>query len=180
MASPVARPPRPRGFWQRLDQTARDLAPSALTVLLVLAMGIPLGLPAQHGVMPVPALGAVYFWTLYRPALMPPLAVFGVGVLTDLLTAAPLGLNPLLLLSLHAVGLTQRRTLARQSFLLVWVAFALFAAATLALGWALRALLAFRLLPVEPALYELALTVAVYPALSWLFVRVERGLAAAE
>ena len=180
MASPVARPPRPRGFWQRLDPAARDLAPSALTVLLVLAMGIPLGLPAQHGVMPVPAIASVYFWTLYRPALMPPLAVFGFGVLPDLRSAAALGLNPLLLLTLHAAVLTQRRVLARQSFWLVWSVFALLAAGTLALGWLLRALLAFLLLPVEPGLYELALTVAVYPALSWLFVRVERGLAAAE
>jgi rod shape-determining protein MreD len=178
MASPVARPPRPRGFWHLLDQLARDLAPGALTVVLVLAMGIPLGLPAQHGVMPVPALAAVYFWTLYRPGLMPPLAVFAIGVLSDLLSAAPLGLNPLLLLLLHAGVLTQRRVLTRQSFLLVWLVFALLTAAILSLGWGLRALLAFRLLPIEPALYEYALTVVVYPALSWLFVRVERGLAA--
>lgn len=179
MASPVARPPRPRGFWQRLDQVSRDLAPAALTVVLVLAMGIPLGLPAQHGVMPVPAIAAVYFWTLYRPALMAPLAVFLLGVLSDLLTGAPLGVHPLLLLLLHAVVLTQRRVLARQSFLLVWIVFATFASAALGLGWVLRALLSFRLLPAEPALYELALTIAIYPALSWLFVRVERSLAAA-
>jgi rod shape-determining protein MreD len=179
MASPVARPPRPRGFWQTLDQFARDAAPGALTVLLVVAMGIPIGLPAQHGVMPVPALAAVYFWTLYRPSLLPPLAVFAIGVLSDLLSAAPLGLHPLLLLLLHAAVLTQRRVLARQSFLLVWVVFLLMAAGVLGLGWILRTLLVFRLLPVEPALYELALTVAVYPALSWLFVRVERSLAAA-
>lgn len=180
MASPVARPPRPRGFWRVLDQVARDVAPGALTVVLVLAMGIPIGLPAQHGVMPVPALAAVYFWTLYRPGLMPPLAVFAIGVLSDLLTGAPLGLNPLLLLLLHAGVLTQRRVLTRQSFLLVWVVFALMAAAVLGLGWVFRTLLMVRLLPVEPALYEFALTVAVYPALSWLFVRVERSLAAAE
>lgn len=180
MASPVARPPRPRGFWQRLDQVARDLAPSALTVLLVLAMALPLGLPARQGVMPEPALAAVYFWTLYRPGLMPPLGVFGVGVLSDLLTAAPLGINPLLLLILHAAVLTQRRVLARQSFLLVWLVFALLASATLGLGWLLRTALAVRLLPAEPALYELALTVALYPALSRLFVRVERSLAAAD
>lgn len=179
MASPVARPPRPRGLWHVLDQLARDLAPGALTVVLVLAMGIPLGLPAQHGVMPVPALAAVYFWTLYRPTLMPPLAVFGIGVLTDLLAAAPLGLNPLLLLALHAAVLTQRRVLTRQTFLLVWLVFALLAGAVLGLGWALRALFAFRLLPLDAALYEYALTVVAYPALSWLFVRVERGLARA-
>jgi rod shape-determining protein MreD len=111
---------------------------------------------------------------------MPPVAVFAIGVLSDLLTGAPLGLNPLLLLLLHAAVLTQRRVLARQSFLLVWIVFALMAAAVLGLGWVLRTLFLVRLLPVEPALYELALTVAVYPALSWLFVRVERSLAAAE
>ena len=140
-------------------------------------MGIPQS--GKTGVMPVPAIAAVYFWTLYRPALMAPLAVFLLGVLSDLLTGAPLGVHPLLLLLLHAVVLTQRRVLARQSFLLVWIVFATFASAALGLGWGLRALLSFTLLPVEPALYELALTVAIYPALSWLFVRVERSLATA-
>jgi rod shape-determining protein MreD len=68
--------------------------------------------------------------------------------------------------------------LARQSFLIVWVAFALLAAALLGLGWLLRALLAFSIQPVLPPLVELGLVVALYPAFSWLFVRVERSLAA--
>lgn len=177
MAERAARPPRPRGFWHLLDALARELAPAALTLVLVLAMGIPIGLPAQHGVMPAPALAAVYFWTLYRPTLLPPLAVFGIGLLSDLLAAAPLGLNPLLLLLLHAAVLTQRRILVRQGFPLIWLVFALLAGGVLTLGWVLRALFAFRLLPMEAALYEYALTVVLYPALSWLFVRIERGLA---
>lgn len=178
MASPVARPPRPRGFWARLDQFARDAAPTALAALLVLLGGLPLGLPAQHGGMPLTAMASVYFWTLYRPGLMPPPAVFGLGLLSDLLTAAPLGVNTLILLLLHASVLSQRRVLVKQSFLLVWIGFALMAGAVLGLGWLLRVILAVRLLPPGPALFEMALTIAAYPALSWLFVRVERGLSA--
>lgn len=176
MASPVARPPRPRGFWARLDQFARDSAPTALALLLVLLGGVPLGLPAQHGVLPLTVMASVYFWTLYRPGLMPPPAVFGLGLLSDLLTGAPLGINPVLLLLLHAFVLSQRRVLVKQSFLFVWIGFALMGGAVLALGWLLRVVLALRLMPVEPALFEMALTIAAYPALSWVFVRVERGL----
>lgn len=176
MASPVARPPRPRGFWARLDRLARDSAPGAVAVLLLLATGLPLGSVAHHGGMPLTTLASVYFWTLYRPGLMPPWLVFGLGVMADLLSAAPLGVNPLILLLLHGAVLTQRRVLARQSFLLVWVGFALFATAILALHWTLRALLALSLQPLSPALLECGVTIAVYPLLSWLFVRVERSL----
>lgn len=176
MASPVARPPRPRGLWARLDQLARDAAPAALAVVLLLATGLPIGAAARHGGIPLTQLAAVYFWTLYRPGLMPPWVVFGLGLLADLLTAAPLGVNPLILLLLHGGVLTQRRALARQSFLLVWIGFALFAAGMLALNWGLRSLLSLNFQALGPALFECGVTIAAYPLLAWLFVRLERSL----
>jgi rod shape-determining protein MreD len=163
---------------QRLDLAAHEAAPAALTLVLILASCLPPLVPGQPGLIPSAAPAAVFFWTLYRPRLMAPLAVFGLGLLSDLLSSAPLGVNTLLLLLLHGAVLTQRRVLARQSFLIVWVAFALLAASLLGLGWMLRALLAFSLQPVLPPLVELGLVVALYPAFSWLFVRVERSLAA--
>ncbi|WP_144186334.1 rod shape-determining protein MreD [Elioraea rosea] len=164
---------------QRLDTAAHEAAPAALAVVLVIASCLPPLVPGQPGLIPSAAPAAVFFWTLYRPRLMSPLAVFGLGLLCDLLAAAPLGLNTLLLLLLHGIVLTQRRVLARQSFLLVWIAFALLATALFAVGWVLHAALAFRVLPVLPPLVELGLVIAVYPAFSWLFVRLERTLQAA-
>lgn len=176
MASPVARSPRPRGLWARLDELARDAAPTALAVVLLLATALPVGAVVRDGGIPLTSLAAVYFWTLYRPGLMPPWVAFALGVLSDLLTAAPLGVTPLILLLMHAGVLTQRRTLARQSFLVVWIGFALFAAAMLALNWGLRSLLALTLQPVGPALFECGVTIAAYPLFAWLFVRLERTL----
>ncbi|MDW8443865.1 MAG: rod shape-determining protein MreD [Acetobacteraceae bacterium] len=176
MASPVARPPRPRGFWARLDQFARDSAPAALAVVLLLAGGLPIGAAGQNGGMPLTIFASVYFWTLYRPGLMPPWVVFGLGLLADLLSAAPLGVNTLILLLLHGSVLTQRRTLARQSFLIVWIGFALFATVMLALTWGLRTLLSLTVQPIGPAVFECGMTIAAYPILAWLFVRLERSL----
>jgi len=163
---------------QRLDAIARDSAPAALTLVLVLLSCLPSLVPGQPGLIPSAAPAAVFFWTLYRPKLMAPVAVFALGLLSDLLSGAPLGVNTLLLLLLHGAVLTQRRVLVRQSFLIVWIAFTLLATGLLTLGWLLRALLAFTLLPPLPAVVELGLVVALYPAFSWMFVRVERSLAA--
>jgi rod shape-determining protein MreD len=167
-----------RTLLQRLDLAAHEAAPAALTLVLVLVSCLPPLVPGQPGLLPSALPASVFFWTLYRPRLMAPPAVFCLGLVQDLLSGAPLGVNTLLVLLLHAAVLTQRRVLARQSFLIVWVGFALLAAALLALGWVLRSLLAFALLPLMPPLVELGLIVALYPAFSWLFVRVERSLAA--
>ncbi len=126
--------------------------------------------------MPLTPLAAVFFWTLYRPGLMPPWVVFGLGVLADLLSAAPLGVNALIFLLLHGGVMTQRRALAKQSFLIVWIGFALFAAALLTLNWGMRTLLSFTIQPVTPGLFECGVTIAAYPLLAWLFVRLERSL----
>jgi rod shape-determining protein MreD len=167
-----------RTVLQRLDLAAHEAAPVALTLLLVLLSCLPPLVPGQPGLVPSALPASVFFWTLYRPRLMAPPAVFCLGLLQDLISGAPLGVNTLLTLLLHGAVLTQRRVLARQSFLIVWVAFALLAAALLGLGWVLRSLLAFALLPVLPPLVELGLIVALYPGFSWLFVRVERSLEA--
>lgn len=166
-----------RTFWQRLDLAAHEAAPAALTLLLVLLSCLPPLVPGQPGLLPSALPASVFFWTLYRPRLMAPPAVFCLGLLQDLLSGAPLGVNTLLLLLLHAAVLTQRRVLVRQSFLVLWLSFILLGSALFALGWVLRSLLAFALLPLAPALVELGLVVALYPAFSWLFVRVERSLA---
>ena len=80
-------------FWYRLDQFARQLFPFALTIALLLVSIIPLRLPAYSSVTPSFMVMAVYFWTLYRPDLMPRWAVFIIGLLQDLLKAPVTGLR---------------------------------------------------------------------------------------
>ena len=92
-------------------------------------------------------LASVFFWSLFRPAAMPPPAVFLLGLLMDLLGLAPLGTGIITLLIVHGVALRWRRAMVPQGFLLVWLAFIGVAAGAAALGWALGSLLAFRLLP---------------------------------
>ena len=54
---------------------------------------------------------------------MPPPAVFLIGLLADLLAYAPPGVGVLSLLVAHGLALRWRRYLARQGFVLPWIAF---------------------------------------------------------
>ena len=151
----------------RADRWLRALTPAALTLVLVLASGLPLGLPGLPPVMPCLALMAVYYWTLHRPDLLPGGAVFLLGILQDAVSGTALGLNAALLVGVHWVVLTQRWVFYRQSFLVVWWGFALIALGWSLAAWLLGSVLALRLLNLGPFVAQLALTVTVYPLIAW-------------
>ncbi len=180
---PQARPERHPGIrprptvWRRLDAAARRALPATFSVLLVLLLCAPLGLPQQQALLPDAAMGSVFFWSVFRPASMPAPAVFLLGLLSDLLSFSPPGMAILTLLIVHAVGLGARHGLARQGFLLVWMVFLLVATGAIALDWVLACAFALRLLPLQPACFELALAVGLYPLLSALFTWAHRGMA---
>src|SRR3546814_12590754 len=75
--------------WQRMGCVARSAGPGLMTLMQVLLGGMPLQLPFYGAVAPILPLMSIYYWAVNRPDLMPFSVVFGVGLLHDILTAAP-------------------------------------------------------------------------------------------
>ena len=165
---------------RRLDMAARWAFPATSTALLLLVAAAPLGVPGQPELQAATALACVFFWSLFRPSSMPPVAVFALGLLTDLLDFAPPGVGVLSLLFMHGLVLRWRRLLVRQGFVVVWLAFVVLAAGAAALQWALTSLLTFHLLPPGPALFQSALAAGVYPLVAVLFILAHQTLAEPE
>ena len=175
---PGIRPRQSLGRW--LDMAARRGFPGSTTALLLLLADAPLGVPGQAELQASVALACVFFWSLFRPASMPPAVVFAVGLLVDLLGYAPPGVGVLTLLLAHGLALRWRRELVRQGFLLVWLAFVGVAVGAAALQWALTSLLTFRLLPPGPGVFQAAIGAGLYPALATLLTRAHHTLAEPE
>ncbi len=171
--------PRPT-LLRRLDAASRLAFPVSSTAVLLLVLAGPLGLPGQAQWQGALVLGSVFFWSVFRPASMPPLAVFALGLLADLLGLSPPGVTALVLLAAHGLAVRWRRWLARQGFLVVWLAFVTFAAGAALLGWALACALQVRLLPPGAALFGFALSAGLYPALAFLLTAAHRRAAAPE
>jgi rod shape-determining protein MreD len=159
---------------------SRRSFPAATAALLLLLMAAPLGLPGQPEVQEAIALAAVYFWSLFRPASMPPAVVFLLGLLTDLLAFAPVGVGVLSLLIVHGLALRWRRVLVRQGFVVVWLAFVAIAAGAASLQWMLTSLLTFRLLPPGAGVFQAALSAGLYPMIATLLTRAHQTLAEPE
>jgi len=169
---------RPRQSWgRRLDLAARHSFPANCTILLMLLCQAPFGVVDQAELLPVVTLTCVWFWSLFRPAAMPPPVVFAIGLLLDLLGYFPLGVGVLTALTVHGLALRCRRGLAPQGFAVIWLVFAAVAALAAALAWAMTMLLTFRLLPPGPALFQAVLSAALYPALAVPLARAHRTIA---
>jgi rod shape-determining protein MreD len=173
--TPGMRPRQTAG--RQLDIVARHAFPTVSTIVFMLLAETPLGFANQATLLPAITLASVYFWSLFRPAAMPPPVVFLIGLLLDLLGYLPLGVSVLTLLVVHGVVTRWRQALMRLSFLSVWLVFAGFSAGAAVLCWALTALLSFRILSLGPALFQAVLTIALYPALAVLCVRAHRTVA---
>ncbi|APH54770.1 Rod shape-determining protein mreD [Granulibacter bethesdensis] len=163
-------------MFRRLDHAARSSLPVATTILLLVTLNGPLGLPAQAELPPATMLACVFFWSLFRPRAMPPLAVFLIGVLADLLGQFSIGVSELALLAAQAMALRLRRGLSQQGFMIVWLAYALVASLCTAVIWFMQSLLTLTMMPPGPALLLATLSIGFYPALAVLFTRAHRGI----
>lgn len=150
--------------------------PALVTTLLVLAELLPLGLPYFGTVAPGLGVLAIFYWSIWRPDLMPASFVFAIGLVHDLAAGIPLGLTALVYVATHWLCISQRQVLLRTSFPVGWAAFALVALGGSLLQWVLATIYHLRLIAPQPVLVQMVETVIVYPAVYWLLSRTETGL----
>jgi rod shape-determining protein MreD len=168
--------PRPT-IGRRLDIISRHAFPASSTILLMLLTEMPTGIRGQTTLLPAVTLACVWFWSVFRPSAMSPPVVFVIGLLLDLLGYQPLGVGVFILLVAHAVALRCRHSLAPRGFALLWLVFAAVSAVDAALTWLLTVLLTWRLIAPTPAVFQAALTAALYPALAIPLARAHRSIA---
>lgn len=165
-------------FWQRIDLTLRCVTPCMITLLLALLPLVPLNMPMDYAVVPAFTLMSVFYWTIYRPDLMPASAIFMIGVVQDLLAGGALGLTALILVGTHMIVLSQRRIFLGKAFSMTWSGFLLTALASTAVSWVIASALAGQFLALGQPLMQLILTFLGFPLLVWFFVRTHRRVLA--
>lgn len=164
------------GAWQKLDLAARRITPFLITFGMVVLSQLPMHLPASVPVTPAFAFAAVYFWTLHNPDTLPAPAVFVAGLLQDILSGVPIGLNAFTMLVGYGVIVSQRRYFFGRSFMVLWWGFAVMAVFTGLLQWAAMSLLVGQMLSMAPVAIEQLTAVALYPLLAYFFVAAHRSI----
>ena len=138
-------------WWSRLGVSLRGLVPFTLGLVFVFITVAPWRLPGLDPVMPMFALMAVFYWSVYRPDWLPYTATFTLGLIQDLLSGTPTGMTALIFLVVQAVVVV--------------------APAATFTGWFVSSLVYGGVVPVEPVIVQLLLTVLFYPPLTWILGR---------
>jgi rod shape-determining protein MreD len=160
----------------RVNSGAARLVPIATMLVAVIATILPVRVPGYAALTPAFTLMAVYHWTIYRPDLLPPLALFGVGLAEDLLTGAPVGVGALILLIARAAVLQYRRYFVNRAFPFVWSGFTLLAGIAMLALWALHCAIELSILDLRNTIFRTVVTIAMFPVASFLLGRAQRGL----
>ncbi len=164
-------------FFQRDADVLYHLVPLATGFIAVILSVVPLHVPGLAVATPAFALMAIYHWTVYRPDLITPTAVFLIGILLDVLDGTPyIGLSSLTFLVARSLILLGRRRAVNQAFSTVWAGFFAVAVATIGLQWLMISILSMTKLAARPFAFQVLVTVAAYPIGDYLLAQLQRGL----
>lgn len=146
----------------------RWILPFLSALLLLVVMVLPFKIAYFDNLMPFLTLIAVYYWSVFKPHLMPTSAVFVIGLLQDILSGGPLGMMALLLVLVRVFVLNQGRNFLERDFLFNWLVFVVL---SLVFGLANWAVASYYLRDAQNfwnTLGQSILTIAIFPAVIWL------------
>ena len=161
---------------QRLDRSARLIAPFTISAMLVMIAALPVQLPGYGQIAFNVGLITVFYWAIYRPDLMPVLAAFLLGLWQDILVGSPVGLNALILLLVNWAIVSQRTFFQGKSFGVMWFCFAIVTMAAATISWILVCGLNATLIDPLPGLFQALLTIGAFPFMAWLLARIQHAV----
>jgi len=159
---------------ENLLRLLKAAAPTLLGLFGVIILALPIRL--FEGAVPTPIipLVVVFFWSIYGPDYLPPLSVFFIGLLQDLLTGGPIGLWAAVYLVAQFIALSQRPYFLGREQKVVWIGFVLAAAGSSLILWLVMSLMSGVLLPVRALLFQMLATVMIYPVFAAAFSELHR------
>ena len=105
----------------------------------------------------------IYFWTIYRPSLLPYPIIFVAGLLLDLLSGGLVGLNALCFMVVAMIVRGQRRFLLGQSWSVVWAGFCVAVTLVMGVQYLVYSLDALTILSPIPLIFNLVISYLLYP-----------------
>jgi rod shape-determining protein MreD len=150
-------------FLEYAEQTGRRVLPYGLMVVLLGFNNIAVPFSLTSDIKAPLFLMALYYWSIYRPTLVPPWLAFLCGVAADVLSGGPMGLSACLFVLIQWLVSDQRRFLMGQSFVVVWIGFFFVSIIAALIEWLLFGLVHFNWPSLQPKLFSVLLGFSIFP-----------------
>lgn len=159
-----------------LENALRLTVPVSFLIFLFMLSVVALPIPDIGHIKPAYILMTIYYWSIYRPTLMPPWICFLVGLLLDILSSLPLGVNAMIFTLVQWMVRDQRQFLMGQPYIVIWFVFAVVTAISHMLQWAMYGLVEWSWAPLLPVGISMAATFLLFPVISLVLILIHRIL----
>jgi rod shape-determining protein MreD len=150
------------GLSERVEAGARKALPYGLLAALFFLSTISVPYITTDLKAPFFLMG-LYYWSIYRPTLIPPWMAFAAGIICDFITGMPLGLNACIFVLAQWLVSDQRRFLMGQSFIMLWFGFLLLSLLTGLMQWMILGLVGAAWPSLTPLWFSIGLGFALFP-----------------
>lgn len=150
-------------FSKKLEILARFCGAYALILGFILADLIAFQIPYFQNVRPCFTVMALFYWSIYRPTLMPTWLAFIIGILIDLLSGLPVGMNAMSYVIVQYLVSGQRKMFMGQPFISVFFGYALVSGVVVLLQWIIFGIVTQIWVPVLPVFGMGLLGIAFFP-----------------
>lgn len=140
-----------------------------LVLVLLIASSIPIHIAGASAFFPMVDIMAIYYWTSYRPQVMPDWFVFILGILRDIMEGLTIGVSPFIYLLTRFIVLASKDLYKKQTFIIVWQGFAIVSLIAITGKWLLVSFIIDMPLVFTSAIMQFVLSIAMYPLFHWLF-----------
>ncbi len=153
---------------EQIDLALRSCIPYAVMIILFILNMISFSTPISASIEIPFMVIIIYYWSVYRPTLLPPILIFISGICLDFISGLPVGLSSFTFLVMNNVVSEQRLFLTGQPFMVVWLGFLAVGFATLLIQWFLFGLINFEWTPLQPVILAIISGVLLFPVISFI------------
>ena len=153
---------------ERIKHDSAFILPYAFLGLLFLLNIVAMPVPVVGGVEVPFLLMAIYYWAMYRPALIPAWLLFCAGIIIDLLSAVPFGLNAVIYVVMGWIISRKRRFLMAQSFGNIWLIFGISVFVMMSARWLLFLVSSMPFVSFQSVIYSVLSAMLLFPIMSAL------------
>jgi len=141
--------------------------PFLLSMGLILFNYVPSSLGISSIIRPDIGCICVFYWVLYRPDLFNMFWVFCLGLLSDMISSMPFGINIITYLTIYTVN-SITAFLYNKPFIVVWYGFAFVFIITGLIKWLIVSVYYAQFLPISRLFFTILFTIACYPVISFI------------
>ena len=150
-------------FSKKLEIFARFCVAYCLIVVFLMLDMISFNVPYFNEIRPSFTLMALFYWSIYRPSMVPPWLAFFLGLLIDIISGLPLGLNALLYVMVARIIQNQRKIFMGQLFVSIYIGYVLVSTGLATLEWGIFCLSGFEIVSFKPVMGSILLGFAFFP-----------------